>query len=92
MKHIGLQGFDNDRYGFGQRLRNLSNEQLVEAFNRETSNPGLVGARMDYLTRMRKEFLARNLDCSAFTGENTMSLKQRIRIEGNRLVPVLRIA
>ena len=84
-KLIGGRG--NDRYGFGKRFRAMSDDQLVEAFNREVGKPGWVSARADYLAMMCREFLSRRLDSSSFIKGNRMSLAHRIIRVGPLLVP-----
>ncbi|MDO5105456.1 hypothetical protein [Capnocytophaga sp.] len=60
-------------------------DELIEAFNREVGNNGWVSIRGAYLKALREELVVRDLDCSDFIYENSMSLRHKIYLEGNKL-------
>jgi|GEM_PF-3336744 len=88
MELISISDSHEDRYGYGERLRAMSNVQLVEAYNCEIGNPGIVARRTDYLYHMRREFLSRNIDTSLIIQGDSMRLDFRVLIQDNRLVQV----
>ncbi|MBI31090.1 MAG: hypothetical protein CMB72_00555 [Euryarchaeota archaeon] len=66
-------------------------------FNNDVVNPGWVSARGRFHEALRKKFLNSNYDCSEFIkyqellpGKSflTMSLRQKIRIEGIKIVQI----
>jgi hypothetical protein len=45
---------------FVKKFGNFTNEELIEAFNKEIGNSGWVGARGAYLAALHREFKIRN--------------------------------
>jgi hypothetical protein len=78
----------DDEYGYRARFRDAAVEELIAAFNHDVGNPGWVRARMHFLGALREAFLATGLDCSSFVDAGSMSLRRRIRHEGDRIVLV----
>ena len=83
MKAIFLDGPLEDTYGFARRFREMTNDQLDEAFNKQVGNTGYVSARGNYLIHLRDEFLSRSLNCTSFIQGNEMILDYLIEIVGN---------
>lgn len=88
MKNRDFISSTDDQYGFGAEFLSMSDQQLVDAFNSQVGNKGMASAKMDYLHRLRQEFLQRKLDCSAFISKQAMAMKECIVIKGERIVPV----
>jgi len=62
------------------RFAEMSDEQLIAAFNAQVGNGGWTSARAMYLSDMRAEFLKRNIDCSVIGGVGGFSYKHKIRL------------
>jgi hypothetical protein len=71
---------------FQERFTAMSDEELVEAFNREVGNPGWTSSRATYLALLREEFEKRKFDHSAVTGSGGLSLKQKVKLVDGKLV------
>lgn len=76
---------DSRHQEFRARLAAKSDEELIEAFNREVENPGWVGARGVYLTAMHEEFENRGYDYSAIGNSGGLSLKNKIKLVGKKI-------
>lgn len=63
-------------------------ERLITRFNQEVGNKGWVSSRGAYLESLREALLATGLDCSAFITDTAMSLKYRIKKNGNRITQI----
>jgi hypothetical protein len=74
-------------YGFKERLRGATPEDLVAILNRESRNSGWGTARGFFLSALREAFLESGLDCSSFITGNNMRLIGA-KLEGNKVVPV----
>jgi hypothetical protein len=77
---------EGDRYGFARRFLVCSDEELIEAFNREVGKVSLANGQADYLFHLHRELVEREFDCSAIIIGRTMSLLHRITLVDNRLV------
>ncbi len=73
---------------FRTRFRGLSNEDLIQAFNREVGNSGWTSARAAYLTALHQEFEGRGLDYSAIGNKTELSFAKRVKLVGNKIVQV----
>jgi len=74
---------------FAERFKAMSNDELIEAFNREVGKPGWVSSGLLYLEALRNEFYGRGYDLSAISGDGKgFSIARRIRLEGNKIVLV----
>lgn len=49
---------------FQERLNTMSDEELIDAFNREVGNPGWTSSRAVYLVALHEEFEKRHYDYS----------------------------
>jgi S-adenosylmethionine synthetase len=63
-------------------------EELVESVNKEVGNPGWTSSRAEYLTALKETLLAAGYDCSAFLSNSSLGLSKKVKIEGNKIVPV----
>lgn len=78
---------ENDKYGFRERFRTCSVDELIAAFNGDVGNPGWVTARMVYLVALRDALLATGLDCSSFISDDGMSMARQVERRGNAIEP-----
>ncbi len=83
---LNMDAPDENRYGYADVLRSCTNSELVERINREVGIPHWVSSRADYLAHLYVEFLTRDLDCSSFIQDDTMSIAKRLRLVGNEVV------
>lgn len=74
-------------FEFKEAFQMMSDQELVDAFNREVGVPGWVTARNYYLHYLREEFNKRSFDISAIH-RHGLSLKHRVKLENNKLVVV----
>ena len=75
---------------YREYFRDMTVDELIEAFNRDVGNPGWVRARSEFLTALREALLATGLDCSSFINERGTSLAERVVKDGASIVPVSR--
>ncbi len=73
---------------YSNRFRNEGNEELIDAFNREVGNPGLVGARADFLSALHDELEHRGFDYSAIGDKSSMSLQKKIKLVGKKILTI----
>lgn len=76
----------DDKYGFAARFREMSDEKLIEAFNREVGNSGWVNARAEYLSKLHEEFKVRGYDYSAIGNDGNLSFAHKIGLFGKTIV------
>jgi len=86
MKKSDFSGPIEDRNGFCSRFRTFTNEELVEAFNREVRNEGWVRARAEYLYYLGTALQMRGMDCSAIIHNNRMNLSHPVILMNNRII------
>ena len=67
---------ESDQYGFRQRFREFTVDQLIAAFNREVGNFAWVSARA-----------VTGLDCSSFTSKVGMAMGIKLKREGDSILP-----
>lgn len=77
---------DEDRYGFASRFLVCTDQELVQAFNREVGKENWVNGRADYLYHLHKELVFREFDCSAVMNGHTMSMQHRVTLVDNKFV------
>ena len=68
-----------------RRFDKCTNQGIIKAFNKEAGNCGWGTARASYLEALHKQLDKRNFDYSEIGDEGSMSLKSKIKIEGNVL-------
>lgn len=71
--------------GFAERFAEMSDAELISAFNREVGNRGWTSARARYLSMMRKEFDKRSFDYSSIGDDTSMSYKNKIVLVGKKI-------
>jgi hypothetical protein len=65
---------------FRDRFRASTDQELIDAFNREVDKAGWVSARGAYLAALQDEFTARGFDFSAIGSQRALSLRRKIRL------------
>ena len=70
---------------FVKKFGNFTNEELIEAFNKEIGNSGWVGARGAYLSALHREFKIRNIDHTEIGDDEGLSLRHKVYLKDNRL-------
>jgi len=71
---------------YKERFGVMNDEQLIGAFNREVGNSGWTSSRASYLAALHDEFHKRNYDGSAIDSDGGTSLKNTIKLIGNKIV------
>jgi hypothetical protein len=66
-----------------QRFDKCTDQEIIKAFNKEAGNCGWGTARASYLSALHKQLDNRNFDYSEIGDEGSMSLKSKIKLEGN---------
>jgi hypothetical protein len=69
---------------FSEEFKVLSDEELIEVFNREVGNNGWTSSRAKYLAALDSELKKRNFDCSAIRDEG-LSFKNKIELVRNKI-------
>jgi hypothetical protein len=67
---------------FAARLRGLSDQELVDLFNKDVGNPGWVAARGRFHVALKEEFTRRGFDFSAIGNDISLSFKNKIILKG----------
>ena len=83
---VGGDNNEHDEYGFRDRFRRKTIEELIDTFNSQLGNPGWVRARGFWLSALCEEFQTRDIDCSSFIQDRAMDLSCPIRLEDNTIV------
>ena len=67
------------------RFLNMSDKELIDAFNREVDNNGLTSTRAIYLSALHEEFERRHYNYSVIGNDKRLSFKKRIRIKDKNI-------
>jgi hypothetical protein len=73
-------------------LEDLTNEQLVERYNKECGNTGWTSSRGSFLVELHAEFKSRKLDISAISADGkslNLNANNKCKLVGNKLVRIL---
>ena len=76
----------DDKKGFSARFRAMSDQELIEDFNREVGNDGWVSARAAFLAALHDEFNNREYDYAIIGCRQGLSFARKVRLEGKRIV------
>ncbi|MGK0364229.1 MAG: hypothetical protein ACI85O_001286 [Saprospiraceae bacterium] len=71
---------------FLESLESKSDTELLKAFNNEVGNKGWTSARGSFLAALRTSFEKRNIDISAIGDETSFSLKDKIILDGRKVL------
>lgn len=69
-----------------EQLQKMSDEQLIDSFNKDVGNPGWVDARARFHSAIHEEFERRGFDFSIIGNKNSLSFANRITLIGKRIV------
>jgi len=81
----GLPPSDNE---FRARFKGNTNQELIDAFNRQVGNPGWVSPRASYLEVLYSELKRRGFDVTALGDERSFPLARKVRLIGIVVEPV----
>jgi hypothetical protein len=81
MKYTGELLFEEFLERFGQ----ISDEELVQLFNKEVGNQGWGTARASFLTAIHHEFDKRGFDYSEIGDSDTLSFKNLISLTNKKV-------
>ena len=71
---------------FEEKINKLSDDELIETFNKEVGNRGWVSARGYYLVALHTEFTNRGFDISEISYDDRFSIKHRVRLDGKKVI------
>jgi hypothetical protein len=71
---------------FVERFKNMSDEELIDAFNSDVGKNGWVPARASFHAALRGEFENRSYDYSAIGGKGYLFLNRRIKLVGKKVL------
>jgi len=67
-------------------MRDDTDQEIVDAFNKQVGNPGWVTARAGYLAAIRKQLNERGMDYSEIGDKTVMSYRYCVVLEGKTLI------
>ena len=70
------------------KLEQITDSELIDAFNREVGNQGWVSYRGAYLSAIHKTFLKRGFDISEIGNEQVLSFKRKVELIEKKLIPL----
>lgn len=73
-------------FDYQESLEKLSNDQLIEAFNRQVGVQGWGNARASYGRALRNEFLKRDFDSTLIISAYTFSFAKKVIMQNKRLI------
>jgi len=72
-----------------EKLQKMTDEQLIDLFNKDVGNPGWVGARASFHSALYKEFENRGFDFSVIGNKNSLSFANKVTLIGKKIVKKL---
>lgn len=69
-----------------ESLQKMSDEQLIDSFNKDVGNPGWVSARGRFHSALREEFENRGFDFSAIGNKNSLSFANKVVLIDKKIV------
>ena len=70
---------------FKESLKSLTDQELIDAFNKEVGIDAWVTMRASYLAAMHSEFVRRGYDFSDIGDESSLSFKNKIKLEDKKV-------
>ncbi|WP_313360390.1 hypothetical protein [Empedobacter sp.] len=70
---------------FEKNLISLSDQEVINSFNKEVGNTGWVAARAHFLKALTNQFESREIDYSIIKNENTISLAKKVLLKEKKL-------
>ncbi|MEK7473681.1 MAG: hypothetical protein AAB668_03090 [Patescibacteria group bacterium] len=74
---------------FAARFKKMSDQELIDVFNRQVGNSGWVGSRAKFMSALPEEFKNRGFDCSAVGNGKGLSFMQKVRLDGKKVIIVV---
>lgn len=71
---------------FQERFNAMSDDELIDAFNREVGNPGWTSSRVTYLSLLHEEFKKRHFDYSVIGSVGGLSLNKKVKLIDKEIV------
>ena len=68
-----------------EKLQKMSDEQLIDSFNKDVGNLGWVGARARFHSALHEEFESRGFDFSVIGNKNSFSFANKISLIGKKI-------
>ncbi len=75
---------------FFKELDTLSDEEVVEKFSVQTGAKGWASTKSAYLKALTRQFDKREIDYSAIKTDNGISLRDKVRLEGKKMILVMK--
>lgn len=66
---------------FEKNLISLSDQEVINSFNKEVGNTGWVAARAHFLKALINQFESREIDYSIIKNENTISFAKKVLLK-----------
>ncbi|WP_312150526.1 hypothetical protein [Empedobacter sp.] len=70
---------------FEKNLISLSDQEVINSFNKEVGNTGWVAARAHFLKALTNQFESREIDYSIIKNENTISFAKKVLLKEKKL-------
>lgn len=70
---------------FEKNLISLSDQEVINSFNKEVGNTGWVAARAHFLKALTNQFESREIDYSIIKNENTISFAKKVFLKEKKL-------
>ncbi|MFA7448651.1 hypothetical protein SAMN05421738_107153 [Algoriella xinjiangensis] len=70
---------------FEKNLISLSDQEVINSFNKEVGNTGWVAARAHFLKALINQFESREIDYSIIKNENTISFAKKVFLKEKKL-------
>jgi len=73
---------------FKKRFENLSDEEIVDAFNSQVNGGGSGSAPMGYRAALHHEFIHRGYEYSVISDSDGLSFKNKVKLENNQIITI----
>lgn len=70
---------------FEKNLISLSDQEVINSFNKEVDNTGWVAARAYFIKALTNQFESREIDYSIIKNENTISIANMVILTGIKI-------
>lgn len=77
------------RQEFFENFDTISDDEIIEKYNREVDCKGWASIRGAYLMAMRDQFIKRGFDYSAIGNKEGLKLNQKVRLEDKQIVVIV---
>lgn len=76
---------EKDNYHFSDGFKKLTDEQLIDTFNRQVKVKAWGNARSAYIKALKEEFLTRNFDSSLIITTQSFSFAKKVKLQNKHL-------